>query len=292
MGKQAIANAARGQVFYVHPNRVTIIGRDTEHRAGEHPLFDERAHRSPDEARVRNIRVYGVKHAVTVRKNGTHATGKFKGEDVLEVIDGRGRAIDCREAYTLAEKAGEEPPLLKIEFLREDEDTQVGVMISLNELRNGDTPMAKAKKAGRIIGMGRSIADVATMFGVTEMGVRQWLALLDLAKPVQKAVERGDIAASAATQLGKLSHEEQEAKLSELIATAPKGKRPTAQKARQHVNGDDALRLTPGAARKILKKHDEWVRELSDDARILLQAFAGEPNAIKRVKGLSAILKG
>jgi hypothetical protein len=283
MGKQAIVGATRGQHFFVDPSRVTIIGRDTAHKAGEHPLFDERATRDYDEARVRNIRTYGVKVAVVVRKNGK----RDDGEDVLEVIDGRGRTIDCREAFRRAEAAGEVGPMLKVEFERSDEDTQVGVMVSLNEHRVEDTPMNRARKAGRILSAGRSVGDVANMFAVSEQAVRGWQVLLELSKAVQKAVDAGSIAASAALQLRKLSHEEQNEKLGELLAGAKQNgnKRPTARQARDKVNGHKAPRLTRGVAKK-LQKHPWSQEHLSADARALLSWIAGDDKAIDSVEGL------
>lgn len=287
MGKQAIPGASRSQVFYVNPWRATVVGRDTSD-GPEHALYDERATRAPDEARVRNIRVYGVKEAVKIRKNGKHEDGPWSGEDVLEVIDGRGRTIDCRVAYDRALEAGEDPPLLKVEFERSDEDTQVGVMISLNEQRHDDTPMNRARKAGRLLANGRSREDVATMFGVTPQAVSTWQHLLGLSKKVQKAVDAERISASAAIELRELSHPEQNAKLAELLEHT-NGKRPTKEQTRQKVQPDRPPRLTKSVAKRLVDD-ETWMQTLSPDAAALCRFLAGDQEALRKVPGLQRML--
>ena len=206
------------------------------------------------------------------------------------MIDGRGRTIDCREAHSRAEKAGEAPPQLKVEFERSDEDTQVGVMVSLNEHRTGDTPMNRARKAGRILAMGRSVEDVANMFNVSAQAIGNWQRLLELSKPVQKAIDAGKIAASAAVQLRKLSHEDQKIELDKLIkeAKANGKKRPTARQARGHVESS-GQKLSKGVARKLLADEES---ELSAEVKAVLVWFVhGDDKAIKRVKGLTQALR-
>lgn len=290
MSKQAIPGAKRGTIFYVDPYRVTIIGRDTTHGAGDHPLYDERALRDPDETRVRNIRTYGVKETVKVRKNGRDEDG----QDVLEVIDGRGRTIDCREAYDRAEKAGEEPPLLKVEIERSDEDTQVGIMISMNEQRAEDTPMNRARKAVRVLAMNRSVDDVANMFGVTTKTIDNWRKLVTLSKKVQKAIDQGKIAASAALPLIKLSHQGQDEKLSELLEDAKEnGKKPTARNTKSKLDPEvraRPFRLTKSVAIKLVERED-FVEELSPDAHALLRFIGGDPEAVKDVPGLEGLIE-
>ena len=295
MGKQAIPGAARGQHFFVDPHRVTVVGRDTEHGPGGHPLWDERALRDPDSARVKNIRRYGVKVPVIVRKNGRHEDGPYKGLDVLEVIDGRGRTIDCREAWRLANEAGEVTPQLKVEFERSDEDTQVGIMISLNEHRADDTPMNRARKAGRILASGRSVQDVAGMFGVTVAAVRLWRQLLELSRPVQRAVDNDRISASAALQLRKLSHDDQRKKLAELVshAKASGKKRPTTNQVRQRANGKNSdLRLNRNLARTLMgDAGNEWRDGLSPECLAVFEWIAGDSKAIERIPGMQKLLE-
>lgn len=284
MGKQAI-EGKRGNLYYIDPFRVTIVGRDTDD-GPEHPLYDpKRANRQPDPARVKNIRVYGVQNAVKLRKNGKLTEGPYKGEDVLEVVDGRGRTIDCRVANEEAAAAGEDPPLLKVELSRGDEDTQVGVMISLNELRLDDTPLNRARKAVRLLGNGWTLEGVAEVFGVSTQAVRNWQHLVELSKKVQAAVDEGKIAAHAALKLKDLSHKEQDAKLKELLAMTPtRGNRPTVRDVEDKKRGSTGARpvkINRGLAKKLVAQ-EEWVEEnLSEDAQGILQFIAGNEKALE-----------
>lgn len=290
MGSQAIPGAGRGQVFFVPADQVTIIGYDTKHRCGEHPLWDERASDPVDEAIVRNIGVYGVEVACKIRKNGTHESGKYAGQPVLEVIDGRTRTKACREAARRAEKAGQVPPLLKVELERGSEATQVGTMITLNELRHGDGTMVKAAKAARVLAAGQSEEDVATMFGVETQTIEKWRKLVELAPAVKAAVESGKISATAAVRLHKLSHEEQVAKLAELIANG----KPTVAEATDRVKPDGKRTSKPLLPKRQLNKimkDEEWIATLSEDAQALLRVFFGDKKAVSLVPGLRERLR-
>lgn len=291
MGKQAIPGAGRGQVFYIPADRVTIIGFDTKHKKGEHPLWDERAAEPPSESLVRNIAVHGVKNAVKIRKNGLHEKGPYEGEHVLEVIDGRDRTKSCREAAKRADKAGEVAPLLKVEFERGSEDAQVSTMIMLNEQRKDDGIMVKAAKATRVLGMGHTEEQVANLFGVEVQSVNRWRKLVELAPAVQRAIELGKISATAAVRLHKLGHDEQIEKLAELIAN---GQRPTAAQASDKVKPETkrrSVQLLPKRKLNKIIQDEQWVASLSEDAQALLRVFYGDKRAVGLVPGLRERLK-
>ena len=197
--RKTALDAKRGTLFLVPPEDITIIGLDTED-GPEHPLFDERVLLPVDEALARNIQIHGVIEPVVIRKNG---------DDVIEVIDGRQRVRSARLANKRLEAEGKEPVLVPV-VRRVGVDAQhYGVMISANELRRDDTPLARARKAGRYLAMGRTEEDAAEQFGVDVATVRGWLRLLDLAPEVQEAVEAGKLSALAAKQVAGLTREEQ-----------------------------------------------------------------------------------
>jgi len=273
----------------VPADRVTLIGRDTKHKEGEHPLYDKRVHEDPNEALVANIRTYGNKVAVVLRKNGVHESGPYKGEDLLEVIDGRRRTIACREGAIRARAAGEVEQLLKVEFERSDEATQVGVMISLNEIRQDDTPMNRVRKACYVIASGRSVSEVATMFGVTPQAVKQWQTIIELAPAVQRAIDAGQLTAHAAKQLAGLSQEEQVTKLKEILSET-NGKRPTGDQIRQRVKPDGAPKLSKRLVKKLVAD-EGWFSDLSDDAAAILRFLAGDEQALRKVPGLLSRMK-
>ena len=89
--------------------------------------------------------------------------------------------------------------------------------------------------------MGKTEAEVAIDFGVSQQTIKNWLALGDLSAPVRKAIEAGQIAASAGAQLTSLSREDQVARLEELKAS---GGKVTAERTRRAVSkGDTKKRL-------------------------------------------------
>ena len=86
MAKQAIADAKRLNAFGVDPDHLCVVGIDTKHKEGEHPLWDERIHRKLHEPFIANLMAVGVLEPILVRKNG----------ETLEVIDGRQRVLSAR----------------------------------------------------------------------------------------------------------------------------------------------------------------------------------------------------
>lgn len=281
-----------GKVHYVNPFDVTIIGFDTPHQEGDHPLWDERIHLPVDPRLVRNISVYGVSTAVKVRRNGKNP----EGADILEVIDGRQRVRACREVFHAAESAGEVLTLLKIEYEKSDDLTHVGLMISLNEQRQGDTPIARARKAFRATQLGHSQSDVAVMFGVTKQCVDQWLKLVDLDTEVQTAVDSGEISATAALGFSGLSRQKQREGLATLREDSGEdAQRPTKEDVAAVTGGARVSRprvrklLTLPVLRK-LAEEEEWVGGLSSDAQALFRVLLGDESAIAEVPGLSELL--
>lgn len=277
------APVRQGKVLFVHPERVTIVGRDNL-KGADHVLYDERATRPVDMDRVKNIRRYGVMNAVKVRKNGIHRDGPWEGKDVLEVVDGRGRTIDCREAYRQAEEAGEDPPLLKIEMLYGDEDLAVGVMVSANEYRDQDQVLNKARKASRLMSNGRNENDIAHIFRVSTNTIRNWLSLLQLSIKIQKAIERDLLSPSAALELKELSHEDQDKQLAKILAEVDS--KVTAKEVRQSVQNKQkkskskGLKFNKHAARVLeasLRDPDaeeDWLEECPEEAAALIRFIA------------------
>jgi ParB family chromosome partitioning protein len=220
-------------MFMINPeDLVLVIDKN-------HPLYDARAADPIDENLVRNIMVYGVKEPVLVRKNG----------EALEVIDGRQRVKAAIEANKRLTAEGKEPMRVRAIVEKGQEADLFGVLITLNELRREDTPLARADKAKRFIDMGKSEAEAAIAFGVSHQTIRNWLALETLSPPVRKAVEKGDLPATAATKLAGLSSEKQEEKLERLKETGGKITVPKAIRA--------ARNEAPESSRARVRKPDE-----------------------------------
>jgi ParB family chromosome partitioning protein len=186
-------NAQRSDVFVLEPDKLTLVTDPAS------PLYDPRVHDDPDESLVRNIMVYGVIEPVIIRKNG----------DAVEVVAGRGRVKAALEANRRLEAEGKQPIRVPAIVKRGQDADMFGVLISENECRREDSPLAKSEKALRLINMGKTTAEVAIAFGVSRQSVESWLALGDVAEPVLHAVEAGEVSATAAAQLSGLAREKQ-----------------------------------------------------------------------------------
>ncbi len=161
---------ARNSIYVASPDELCIIGGqrlpanergpiDTDHKKGEHELYDERLETiEVTDAEVANVDYYGVMEPVIIAKDPE--TG------VPVVVDGRGRVRRGRRANILRAQRGE--PLLKIEckVIRSSGTRLLGAMIALNEVRNDDGPIVKLSKAKQLMERGVSEEDAAVTFGL------------------------------------------------------------------------------------------------------------------------------
>lgn len=203
----------RGDRFFFSPDSLIIIGLDTKD-GKEHPLYDERVNLEVPRWMVDSIKAYGVLEDVIVRRDG----------DDLLVVDGRQRTRATRIANKELKKEGKPEVRVGVTIRKDDDKGIEAIHVIANEHRQADTPIVRAKKAQRMLDAGHAEAEVAFCFGITIEYLRQLQKLLDLAAPVQKAVEAGEVSASAAAKLSKLKREEQVSKLGELKEKANGGK--------------------------------------------------------------------
>lgn len=242
MAKQAL-DGKRLNAFGMDPDKLTIVGIDTDDGA-DHPLWDERNQLPIREEMVLNIMALGVKQSVTVRKDGERAL----------VVDGRQRVRHAREANKRLAAQGEPTVLVPARVERGSDDLMDQVAVSLNEQRQQDPLMAKARRAKRMLDRnGEDVAAVAVAFGVSQQTIRNWQRLLDTSPKVQKAVEAGQLSPTAATKLSGLSREAQEAELDAL--TEGGQKRATTTKAARAASTRKNGHSKPAAPpKKVLKK--------------------------------------
>lgn len=192
-----------------------IKGLDTDD-GDEHPLFDERVLEPLDEAMIANIDALGVQETILVRKDG----------DVPQVVDGRRRVLHAREANRRRAERGQPPIAVPaLNFRGSDLDT-MSVAIATNEIRTDDSPLAKARKAQRLLRHGETETRAALMFGVEVPTLRSWLRLLDCDDTVLAAVEAGNLTSSAALPLAQLPRADQREELASAMAG---GRKPTAK---------------------------------------------------------------
>lgn len=264
MSKTAI-DAQRGTTFLLDPEAFVLVTDKG------HPLYDPRVHDEPDENLVRNIMVYGVIEPVIVRKNG----------DAVEVVAGRQRVKAAMEANKRLAAQGSAAVVRVPCILRRGTEADLyGVTISENEQRREDTPLSRADKAQRLIAMGKTEAEAALAFGVSAQTVRNWLALLGLSAPVRRAVEVGEIPATAAGQLAGLSSDEQRERLEQMKA---EGGRITVPRAKRAAKGGDSKPANRMRSRK------EITQKL-DDLRAGMNAL-GHSDVREHTKGFHDALK-
>lgn len=282
MGKKTI-DAPSKTIYMVNPETLVIVGIDTKD-GPEHPLYDERIHLPLNKKLAKNIQVRGVIEPVIVRKDG---------ED-LQVVDGRQRVRSCREANIDLAAEGKEEVLVPCLVERGKDQDMVGIMVSTNEHRKDNSPMAKARMLAKYMTMGYTEDNAATEFGVTSTSIKNWLKLLELDESVQKAVDSGQVKASAVAGLHSLPREEQRAKLAEILATGQEtGKRPT-QRVAEKKSGTESSKTKGLTKRQVLRllalPPDElWNLGLEEwFVKGLRVAFGDLP--VTSVSGLSAAL--
>lgn len=206
--KKGYGAVGRGELLWFEPEFLVLV--DDEN----HPLYDERVHFPVDEAMVRNIMVNGVIEPVLIRKNGESKGGT----PIVEVVDGRQRVKNAREANKRLKAEGKESIRVPATLRRGENKDLYGVMVSANDIRKGDNLLVRAKKCAKLLKYGRTEEEAAILHGVSETTVRNWLALLEASVAVQKAVERAEIPLTVATKLAKLPMDEQPEALEKLRA--------------------------------------------------------------------------
>ncbi|MCA8045508.1 hypothetical protein LGM95_03010 [Burkholderia arboris] len=205
--KEVYGASGQGNVLSMDPDVFTLVTDP------KHPLYDRRVHQEPDEKTIRNMRAHGVFTPVVFYKDVE--TGE------LLIIEGRRRIINARELNRRLRHEGYEPitvPAIPKRVLGDGVKPFVGVMISANEIRQGDSLVNRAEKMARALDVGHALDAVAAMFGVNEATVTVAMKLLECCMAVRDAVEAGTITQVVAMKLAKLSPEEQRAKLAEIEA--------------------------------------------------------------------------
>jgi ParB family chromosome partitioning protein len=237
MATRLEGSVGRGDRYFFTPEDLIIIGLDTKD-SEEHALYDERIKLPVHEGMVASIKVYGVIEDVVVRKNGP----------ACEVVDGRQRVRAARQANLELKRDGKAEVRIPVTTRKGDDGEMLGVSVATNEQRTADSPIVRAKKAQKMLDQGREKPYVAMSFGVSQVVLNGLLALLELDRSVQKAVEAGELSVSAAAKLVRLKREDQRAKLAEVREKAKTtGKRPTAKDTKQAA--DPSAVVAPSKAR-------------------------------------------
>jgi ParB-like chromosome segregation protein Spo0J len=208
MGEQAFPGAKRLNGFWLPAEQIVLVGLDTKHKSkAEHFLFDARVHLPVDPAKVENVRKHGVIKPIVIRK----IDGK------AYAVAGRQRVKWAREASRL-NKAEKRPAVLVPCYERKGSESQLwGASRSENAVVERPNPMVLAEEICDLLNSGMDEAEIAVDYGWTVQQVKDHARLVDLAKPVRDLVAAEGIRVTHAKQFLGLSHEEQEAKLAEIV---------------------------------------------------------------------------
>lgn len=282
MGKQTMPSAKRSNLFIFDPSDLTIVGLDTED-GEEHPLYDERAFLPLDETLVLNIQTYGVIEPISICKDG----------DQVLVVDGRRRVLHAREAATRQKAAGELLVRVPAVVKKGSEGRLLGISRSANAHRRDDSPLANARNAQRIIDFGEDEESIAITYGVEVQTVKTWLKLLDLDNTVQKAVEKGELGATAAARMSNLTRDEQKTTLAEMRESGQLSTAAVTATVRAKRTKTDRV-VAPG--KRVLRKLVEAFvaepeeSEFSEDFIEGVKFAIGDLNP-RQIKGLTAALR-
>ena len=232
MGK--LDGASRKDLFCVLPEALTLVTDE------QHPLYDSRVKNPLDEKLVLNVMHEGIIQPISCKREG----------DNILVAAGRQRVRAAIEANKRLKAAGKELIKVPIVIRQGNEKVMFGIMISENELRRDDDPLTKSDKLVRYQQITQAgDEEAAVVFGVDVQTVKNWQKLKGCVVDVRKAVERGQIPATAAARLSGKASEEQKKALQELLESG----RPTVANAERVASGKKAeTKKTRKPGRKVL----------------------------------------
>lgn len=291
-------DAQRGTFFIFDPDDLVIIGYDTKHKKGEHPLYDER-HARPHplpipEGMVENIIEMGVLQPIQVRKE-THDSNKV----VAVVKNGRFRLRAAREANKILMSKGLDPVQIRAIVVKGEDDWMVAAALAANSFTTEESPITRAQKIQRYLAYGHSEEEAGRKCGLSVSAVKQSQRLLELDPNVIKAVESGQITPTAADQLHRLSREAQVKELEVIVAAG--GRESTVRAVTDRVARKKAAekgeekhsRPSIMMIRRTLEAVEAWDGDeppLSPETINAFRYIMGEVGP-RSVKGLSAVHK-
>jgi ParB family chromosome partitioning protein len=195
------ATQGRSDLFRMMPDQLVVVTDKT------HPLYDERISLPLNESLVISIIEMGILQPVVVRRNG----------ELFEVVDGRQRVRACVEANRRLSEGGSDRTIHVPVTVRRDDDSQAArVMVVANEIRQGDTPVVRARKAQRLLNLGMTMPEVCQSFDLSMTSLTDLLKLLETSSEVQGLVESGAIPVTAASAVASLPRDEQGAAMEDI----------------------------------------------------------------------------
>jgi ParB-like chromosome segregation protein Spo0J len=298
-----IEGAIRFDAFRVEVDSLLTYPRN-------HPRWDARSAYTPDPAMVANVKARGVikalktvvlaeavKYQGVTRNDVGHVTGLDGKTHTLEpgiyVVDGHQRRAWAKAAKAELVKEGEKGaevwlPTIPVDRTNaRDEDYLASLSLAANQ-HVSDTPMVIAEKLRAVAERyGGDVGKVAVQTGFSATFVKQHLAMFELSTPVQRAVEKGEIAVSAAAHFAKLEPADQKKALEAAKAAAPQGDgrrktqvtvRQASKAAKTAKGGETAAPTTDAPGKREIKAMLEKATEQGEKAiaRTLQWVLTGE----------------
>jgi ParB family chromosome partitioning protein len=247
---------ATDRFYRVSPDGIFVIGLDTPD-GPEHELYDERAFLPINEEQVLSFMAIGVRMPVLVRRG---AGGR------MEVVDGRRRTIESREANRRLLAMGELPITVPVYFSpsRLSPEMLLTLSVELNDRRVEDTPEVRMRKAKRMLERKIPLVTVARVFGKSTKGIENWMLTLAAPPDLKAAADLGMIPASAVADLARAP--EPVKALEALIESGdPTRERATAiAKAQRKGSTHEGAKMPRGAVSRVLKAessfNDDFIR--------------------------------
>jgi ParB-like chromosome segregation protein Spo0J len=220
MGNEKGAHASHGQVSRFDGLRYMadfLVIRGEFDKTD--PLRDPRLDKPVPESLIQLIRVFGFIGTMLVRKNGKHKEGKYKGQWIIEVIDGRKRLQALRIVNKERIAAGLEPFVVAVTIEADCSDEKfLALTKAMNAGRTTTDAITMARGASQDMQLfGKTIKEVALTSGVTVEVMKSYMKLLGLHPDVQLAIQAEVFSPTAATILLDLPQHEQVPKMKEMI---------------------------------------------------------------------------
>lgn len=214
--KSAI-DARRGNQFFVNPDDLVIVGLDTAHEPGGHPLYTvveaARLGEDLDDDMLAGIQKLGIVAPITAIKAPIRLRGESPDgppEERVIVVAGRRRVRHAREINKINLQRG--LPIIEVPVvLRPSKDmatAQVAAIIE-NEHRDGTSVLAKVQTTLDLLNSGVSEEDVCMIFRLSDRSFRQYKALGAAPPEVKALFSAGKVTLVGMEEIAKYPYEEQ-----------------------------------------------------------------------------------
>jgi hypothetical protein len=193
---KALASAKPGRSVEMDPGDLLILGLDVPDDAGDVLTDPDRIVADLDPQWVSVLAGFGW-------PRGSRSVLVVLRDGAPYIVDGRTLTRHTRKANEERKAKGLPMILAQVQEGEGLEASDLALTASiLNAYRMDDTPMGQARRAARLYARHQDYGVVALSMKVTsDQQVKNWVALASAAPSIQKAVEKGDITASAVVPL-------------------------------------------------------------------------------------------